>query len=114
MGGRGPGRFAGRWARGRLRWRKRLWAEWKSVRRVKSRVVGYVSVSEPRVHSRLTRAGGWSWTRAGPRAFCCLHVSRVFICLNFPLNGEHLGEKNLILTLNSQHKSESRADKYLT
>lgn len=29
MGGRRPGSFARRWARGRLGWRKRLWVEWE-------------------------------------------------------------------------------------
>lgn len=68
MGGRGPGRFEGRWAQGRLGWRRRLWVEWEeSVRRVKSRVMGCVcvSVSGLSVCTGLIRAGGWSWIRLG-------------------------------------------------
>lgn len=66
MGGRGPGRLEGRWAQGRLGWRRRLWVEWEeSAGRAKSRVMGHGSVSGLSVRTGFIRAGGWSCVRLG-------------------------------------------------
>lgn len=72
MGGRSPGRLEGRWAQGRLEWRRRLWVKWEeSARRTKSRVMGHGAVSGLSV--------------------------RKFDLLEFP---PETGGKKLILTLN--------------
>lgn len=67
MGGRDPERFGNVWDQGRLGRGMRLWIEWaESVRRMESRVLGYVSVSGLSVNTGLIRAGSWSRERLGP------------------------------------------------